>query len=121
MSDYVDYNDLGSQTLDATGGASPTKVYGSVSVNDDERLVLWLDGDANTTDVNVDIDASEKVGSTFGDWKTISNADATTHAKNKKLVATFDVRGVSEVEIELQNNAASSTTITVLANTHESV
>lgn len=88
----------------------------------DQGVKVYVDGDANSTDLDVQLLAQPDELSKFYfvDGTERANKDLTT-TPNDALVVEFDYRPADEIKVRLVNNAASATTVTVKVKKFKSI
>lgn len=101
---------------DLTVGAGATETTtGSINAQKSSAVAVFINGDANSGDLDISLVTNARSANTATETITpnfdlsVANRDATGD-----LVVIFPVYGiVTEAQVEVTNNGASSTTITV--------
>jgi hypothetical protein len=99
----------------SSGGGTDTGTF--AKSRDVDEVVLRVDGDSNTSDVDLTVTRGAfGFGDTQADLETQPSAttvDATTDANNTKLVRLTGLRGYRECTLQVKNDHSSDTTVTV--------
>lgn len=98
-----------------TISSSGSETTGTVDVDQKETLVIQIDGDSNSSDLDIVLQGKVIDDSSYS-WSEMdskANTDLTATANNS-AVYSYDVEGLQTSQIKIDNNAASSTDVTVL-------
>jgi len=101
--------------------SSGSETSDTVNVRNESTATLYIEGDSNTSDINVTAEA--KVRDVDSDsWAehdaSITNSDVTATNNNAKTY-TYDVENLTDFRLVVTNNAASSTTITGIVSVEQ--
>ena len=101
--------------------SSGSETSNTVDVRNETKATLYVEGDSNSTDI--DVTAEAKVRSVDSDsWAehdaTVTNDDVTS-ANNNAKTYTYDVKNLTDLRFVVDNNAASSTTVTAISSVEQ--
>lgn len=111
------------------GNGTESGTYDPTDENWGRKRVLYVEGDANATDVTIEVAVEPRDPASTPEFyplpsETVTNADLTDDENNRRAIALDDDRGVGRLRVSITNNAADGsgdTVVTVKVDEYDAV